>query len=154
MTNTTLYIIAHTDWTRESCTYLVIYDIIFKLITKCFIPYILLLTTNIFMVRTFCKLKQTPKKEEQEEDQPLNDVHESFTAHDSMRIHTNSREIKIRQSQINLGYLNLSISVVFLSCLSIRWSWALFDLQFYLSQVIINANEFFVAMVVSLLIFL
>ena len=134
-TNTTLYIVAHTELKRINCTYLVIYDIIFKLIVKCFIPYILLLTTNIFMVRTFCELKQTPKKEEQEEDQPLNDIPESFIAHDSMRIHTNSKEIKIRQSQINLGYLNLSISLVFLSCLSIRWTWALFDLQYYLSQV-------------------
>ena len=143
MTNTTLYIIAHTDLKRESCTYLVIYDIIFKLITKCFIPYILLLTTNLLMVRTFCKLKQTPKKEEQEEEEPLNNIHENIVAQDSMRIHTNSREIKIRQSQINLGYLNLSISVVFLSCLSIRWSWALFDLQYYISQVMRNINEFY-----------
>ena len=140
-TNTTLYIVAHTKLKRENCTYLIIYDIIFKLIIKCFIPYLLLLTTNLLMVRTFCELKQTPKKEEQEEDEPLNNEHENIAAHDSMRIHTNSREIKIRQSQINLGYLNLSISVVFLSCLSIRWSWALFDLQFYLSQVTINKRN-------------
>ena len=145
-TNTTLYIVAHTKLKRENCTYLIIYDIIFKLIIKCFIPYLLLLTTNLLMVRTFCELKQTPKKEEQEEDEPLNNEHENIAAHDSMRIHTNSREIKIRQSQINLGYLNLSISVVFLSCLSIRWSWALFDLQFYLSQVTINIKKVYALM--------
>ena len=102
------------------------------------------------MVRTFCKLKQAPKKEEQEEEEPLNNIHENIVPQDSMRIHTNSREIKIRQSQINLGYLNLSISVVFLSCLSIRWSWALFDLQYYISQVMRNINEFYAKNIYSL----
>ena len=142
--NTTIYLIVHTELKKENCTYLIIYDIICKVIMKCIIPYILLLTTNLLMVRTFCNLKQKPKKEEREnneEDEPLDNGRESFETQESMRIHTNSREIRIRQSQINLGYLNLSITVVFLACFSLRWSWAIFDLKYYISQVMINANR-------------
>ena len=96
------------------------------------------------MVRTFCNLKQKPKKEEKEnneKDEPPDDGRPSFETQESMRIHTNSREIRIRQSQINLGYLNLSITVVFLACYSLRWSWAIFDLKHYISQVTINADR-------------
>ena len=143
-TNTTIYLVLHTELKKENCTYLIIYDIICKLIMKCIIPYILLLTTNLLMVRAFCNLKQKPKKKDKlnnEEDQPLHNRQESFETQESMRIHTNLREIRIRQSQINLGYLNLSISVVFLACYSLRWSWAISDLKDYISEVLINANK-------------
>ena len=143
-TDTTIYLIVHTDLKKENFTYLIIYDIVCKIIMKCVIPYILLLATNLLMVRTFCNLKQKTKKEEKEnneEDEPPDDGRPSFETQESMRIHTNSREIRIRQSQINLGYLNLSITVVFLACYSLRWSWAIFDLKHYISQVTINADR-------------
>ena len=65
-TDTTIYLIVHTDLKKENFTYLIIYDIVCKIIMKCVIPYILLLATNLLMVRTFCNLKQKTKKEEKE----------------------------------------------------------------------------------------
>ena len=94
------------------------------------------------MVRTFCNLNQAPKKDDEEDEEAekevrehLNGPHESLTAQDSMRIHTSSREIRMRQSQINLGFLNLSITVVFLLCYSLIWFWAIHDVIDYLHLV-------------------
>ena len=131
--NVTLYVLKHTELKKRNTTYLIMNDIICKLFIKCIIPYILLLTTNILMVRTFCNLNQTPEKEEEEEaeeeeNEHLNGPHESLAAQDSMRIHTSSRGIRMRQSQINLGFLNLSITVVFLLCYSLIWFWAVHDI--------------------------
>ena len=135
-TNTTIYHVSYTRLVLDNSSYLVIYDIICKLTIKCIIPYILLLSTNLLMVRTLYKMKQTPREEIEEEDVPLDNGHENFEVQDPMRIHTNSRDIRQRQSEINLGYFNLSITAVFLVCYSLRVSWALFDLQGYLSEVI------------------
>ena len=131
--NTKVYLMKHTDL-KLNPTYHLTYEIVCKLVIMCVIPYVLLLTTNFLMVQKFCNLKRMPRKEE-EEDQPLADDRESLKGQDSMRIHTNSREMKVRQSQVNLAFLNLSITVVFLMCYSLRWFWSMHDLVEYLSQV-------------------
>ena len=145
--NTTLYVIKHTDLKSKNPAYHLIYDIVCKLIIMCVIPYVLLLTTNALMVITFCNLNRMPKKEE-EEDQPLANDHERLEGQESLRIHTNSKEMKVRQSQINLGFLNLSITVIFLLCYSLRWFWSVHDLVEYLSQVMkLHAQHFLIKMV-------
>ena len=141
VTNTSIYHVSYTRLFLENSSYLVIYDIICKLTIKCIIPVILLLSTNLLMIRGLLKLKQTPKEENVGEDKPFDNVHESLrwtlrrNCEDPMRIHTNLRDIRQRQSEIYLGHFNLSITSVFLVCYSLRVTWALFDLQSHLSQV-------------------
>lgn len=134
-TNTDIYLVSYTKLVLDNSSYLVIYDIICKLTIKCIIPYILLLSTNLLIIRALCKMKQTPREEIEGEDEPLDSGHENLEVQDPMRIHTNSRDITQRRSEVNLGYFNLSITAVFLVCYSLRVSWASFDLQGLLSQV-------------------
>ena len=126
--DTTINVIKHSDFKINSLEYQIVYETIFKLIIKCVIPYITMITTNVLVVRTFCTLKITIKKEEDdndksEENQESNDPNEGM----ALRLHTSRERMSLRQSQINLGYFNLVITLIFLLCYSIIWLWAIRD---------------------------
>ena len=95
-TNTNIYHVSYTGLVLDNSSYLVIYDIICKLTIKCIIPFILLLSTNLLMVRTLFKMKQTPREEIEGEDRPFDNGHENSEVQDPMRIHSNLRDIKKR----------------------------------------------------------
>ena len=88
----------------------------------------MLITTNVFVVRAFCTLKIAIKKEEDdneesEENRESNDPNEGT----ALRLHTSRERMSLRQSQINIGYFNLVITLIFLLCYSIIWLWAIRD---------------------------
>ena len=136
--NLTVYVLKHEDFKIHNQIYKVIYETISKLIVKCIVPYVCLIATNILMVRTFYNLKCIPRREIEDDHQLESDDQQRQSGEENqqlhsiqdgvaLRFHTGDRGLNLRQSQINLGFLNLAISVVFLLCYSIIWLWAVHD---------------------------
>ena len=171
--NTTLYLVKQTDFKLNNQEYKIVYEIILKLLVKSVLPYALLITTNLLIIRAFCNLKYRPMKQgdtdlrndmnnkkgslesqrhkesfefqtgnlsdmkqscskdmenENIDDMSLDVINlDELRKSDSLRLHTGPRGLVLRQSQINLGFLNLAITIVFLMCYSIIWLWAIPD---------------------------
>ena len=124
MGNTTVYVIKATDLKETNEMYKKIYETWSKIVIKCVIPYVVLISTNVLIIKTFLNLNERPRKEKGEHNTADDHDNES---NDSLRLHTNIRGLRQRQSQVNLGYLNLVISMVFLLCYSLIWIWAVTD---------------------------
>ena len=122
--NATIYLLQQTDL-KMNKSYNIIYETGCKLVVKCIAPYILLISTNLFMVRVFFDLYRTTYNEERQPD-PEEDQGGQQT--DGLRVHTTTTGARERQSQVNLGFLNLAISIVFMMCYSLIWLWAIYDL--------------------------
>ena len=127
--NTTLYLVKQTDLKLFNNHYKVIYETIGKLVVKCVVPYLVLITTNALILRAFVALKFTQKKQENEEGSE-NDTEEKEAESmegNKLRIHTSSKGVYLRESQVNLAFLNLVIAIVFLLCYSLLWIWIIHD---------------------------
>jgi hypothetical protein len=122
--NITVYVIKATKLKEKSEMYKKIYETWSKIVIKCVIPYVVLISTNVLIIKTFLNLNERPREEEGEEYSP--DDYENY-GNDSLRLHTNIRGLGQRQSQVNLGFLNLVISMLFLMCYSLIWIWTVTD---------------------------
>ena len=111
--------------------YKIFYETVSKLVVKCVLPYLMLISTNVLIVRKLCQFDYTIKRgrihqtdfEDSEEPEKSN----------QLRLHTNARGVHLRESQINLGIVNLAITLVFLVCYSMIWVWVIYDLHELLS---------------------
>ena len=122
--NTTIYVIVGTGL-KSNENYQIAYETVCKLIVKCIIPYCILITTNVLIVRGFITshkaLQYVPENNEVTES---SDIQTRCT----LRLHTSHKGARRRRLNVNLGILNLGIAVVFLLCYSLIWLWVVFDL--------------------------
>ena len=126
--DTTVNVIKHSNFKVHNKEYKIIYEIVLKLIVKCVVPYMFMITTNLLVVRKFYNLKSKPRMEEEEDvTSEANYERRDTNEGSSLRFHIGQRGMRLRQSQINLGFLNLAITMVFLLCYSIIWLWAIRD---------------------------
>jgi len=127
VSNSTVYVIKSTKL-KSNKHYMIIYEIVFKFVVKCVFPYILLISTNVLVLRAFLNYNYTLKNEEGDiENIEENNERVRKTSKD-MRLHTNARGIYLRESQVNLGIFNLAIVGVFLACYSVICVWGIYDL--------------------------
>ena len=122
--NTTIYVIVGTGL-KSNENYQIAYETICKLIVKCIIPYFVLITTNVLIVRGFISShKALQYVSENNEVSETSDIQTRYT----LRLHTSHKGALRRRLNVNLGLLNLAIAVVFLLCYSLIWLWVIFDL--------------------------
>ena len=62
--NATVYLLKHTDLKLSNSHYTILYETIGKLIVKCVVPYLLLMSTNALILRDFFALKYTHRRED------------------------------------------------------------------------------------------
>lgn len=126
--DTTVNVIKNSSFKVRNIEYKIIYETVLKLIVKCVVPYVCMITTNLLVVRTFYNFKSKPRMEEEEDvTTEANYERRDTNEGSSLRFHIGQRGMRLRQSQINLGFLNLAITLVFLLCYSIIWLWAIRD---------------------------
>jgi len=123
--NKTLYLIKQEESKIHNEHYKIIYGVVSKLIVKGIVPYIALISTNISVLRTFKLSNSSPTKGV--DDGKCTNSHGN-NEHIELRLHTSTRGWKLRQKQMNVGYLNLMIAIMFLLCYSLVWIWGIYDL--------------------------
>ena len=130
--NTTVYLIKHTNLKINNKYYKIFYENVSKLVIKCVVPYFMLISTNVLIVRTLCKFDYTIKKRKPR----VIDFEDSEERKKSsqLRLHTSARGVYLRESQIDLGIVNLAITIVFLICYTLIWIWVIYDLKVLLGS--------------------
>ena len=125
--NATVYLIKHTNLKIYNQYYKLFYENVSKLVIKCVVPYIVLISTNVLIVRTLCRFDYTIKKRKPRTIDFENSEERKKSS--QLRLHTNARGVYLRESQIDLGIINLAITIVFLICYSLIWIWVIYDLR-------------------------
>ena len=129
--NSTVYLIKHTNMKIYDKNYKIFYENVSKLVVKCVVPYIILISTNVKIVLTLRQFDYTIKREKNNQIDFENSEERRRTS--ELRLHTNARGVYLRESQIILGNVNLAITLVFLVCYSMIWVWVIYDLHDLLS---------------------
>ena len=130
--NSTVYLIKHTNMKVYDENYKIFYENVSKLVVKCVVPYIILISTNLQIVRTLRQFDYTIKRTKIYQIDFENSEERKRTS--QLRLHTNARGVYLRESQIILGIVNLAIALVFLVCYSMIWVWVIHDLHDLLSS--------------------
>ena len=115
------------------------------------IPYICLISLNVYIVRTLysakysiiidknCSASLNERQKDGGERQmkatmkSLKSFDSSGEQTDALCIHVSNKHRYLRQSQIDLAIINLMIALVFLISYSLVWVWAIYDFVCYLS---------------------
>ena len=111
--------------------YKIFYEIVSKVVVKCIVQYIMLISTNVIIVRKLYQFDYTIRRKQIHQIDCENIEERKRTS--ELRLHTNARGVYLRESQIILGIVNLAISLVFLVCYSMIWVWAIHDLHYLFS---------------------
>ena len=125
--NTTVYLIKHTNFKILNQYYHIFYENVFKLLVKCIVPYIVLISTNVLIVRTLCQFDYTITK--RKSDAGLLENSDERKKSSQLRLHTNAKGVYLRESQVHLAIVNLAITIIFLICYSMIWFWVIYDLS-------------------------
>ena len=148
--NTTLYETKPTSLGKSS-VYFQVYHTALKLIIKSVIPYICLISLNVYIVRTLYSAKYSiiidknssgslNERQKYGGERQMKATMKSLKSFDSngeqsdaLCIHVSNKHRYLRQSQIDLAIINLMIALVFLISYSLVWVWAIYDFVCYLS---------------------
>ena len=145
--NSTVYQIKHTDLKVCDRNYKIFYVIASKLVVKCIVPYIMLISTNVIIVRKLYQFDYTIRRKQIYQ---IDCEHiEERKRTSELRLHTNARGVNLRESQKILGIVNLAITLAFLVCYSIPGG-VIYDFQYLLSP---SATEVRMISVRSILIY-
>ena len=125
--DTTVYLIKHTNFKILNQYYHIFYENVFKLLVKCIVPYIVLISTNVLIVRTLCQFDYTITK--RKSDAGLLENSDERKKSSQLRLHTNAKGVYLRESQVHLAIVNLAITIIFLICYSMIWFWVIYDLS-------------------------
>ena len=139
--NTSIYFIGRTNL-GSSVLYQQIYSTGTKLVLKCIIPYISLISLNVLIVKTLYGLRYTLSNdymidgkinEEQKNNRQRKITLSSNGETSPLYAHVSIKEQYIRGSQVDLAFVNLAIAAVFLISYSIIWVWAVYDFIYSVS---------------------
>ena len=134
--NTTIYWNSLTNL-RKNAAYQQIYHTGLKLILKCIIPYICLISLNVLIVKTLYGVRYTLSTDNTSQsdilDKMINTERQrkvtisSNAQSEPLHIHVSDKQQYIRRSQIDLAIVNLAIAIMFLISYSLIWVWAIYD---------------------------
>lgn len=150
MGNKTLYLIKHSDL-KFNKYYQIVYEIICKVIVKCFVPYIVLIVSNVKIIRVFLKTKNLLR--ERKKSSRL-DYQKQFEEDDELRIHTSTKGKFLRKTHFRLGWFNFIIASVFMLCYSCIFIWSIYDLwnlvASHMSKVLFIFHNTIILLLISL----
>ena len=132
VSNATVYFIRDETW-KQNLIYHNVYVTGTKLVFKFLVPCILLTTLNIVIVRALRNLTYTLTREQnytlklRDDDKQLPKDNEETEETDNLRVHIDANGRQLRQSQVDLGTINLAIAIVFLICYSLIGIWTVYD---------------------------
>ena len=133
--NTTIYFAKGTRLGNSSL-YRQIYSTGTKLIFKCIIPYICLISLNVLIVKTLYGVRYTLSNDdmndekinkERNNDRQRKATVSSIGESDPLYVHVSDKQQCLRRSQVDLAFVNLAIAAVFLISYSLIWVWAIYD---------------------------
>ena len=139
--NATIYMIQPTSLYNNSI-YQQIYRTGLKLLFKCIVPYISLISLNAMILKTLSSIRYVEsdkdrrngiKDKEQSNERIRTLTMSSDNETDCLHIHLSDKEQYMRQSQVDLAIVNFAIAVMFLISYSLIWVWAIHDFVLYLS---------------------